>query len=93
MYKTGRRRGVVAGQPKEGRRGIGVGDGMCNQSEAVVEVRHVVVRGIELRLVRRHDLEVLLVRDVERRASNPTLAVQCYFVVRKADVQCSLMSI
>ena len=76
----------TGGAARDDCRGIGVGDGMCNQSEAVVEVRHVVVRGIELRLVRRHDLEVLLVRDVERRASNPPLAVQCYFIVRKTDV-------
>ena len=63
------------------------------QSEAVVEVRHVVVRRVQSRVMSGHDLEVLLVRDVERRASNPALAVQCYFVVRKTDVQCSLMSI
>ena len=84
MYKTGRRRGVVAGS---------VDRQWYVQSEAVVEVRHVVVRGIELRLVRRHHFQVLLVRDVEGRASNPALAVQCYFIIRKADVQCSLMSI
>ena len=77
MYKTGRRRGVVAGSVD--RRGY-------VQSEAVVEVRHVVVRRIQSRVMSGHDLEVLFIRNVERRSSNPPLAVQCYFIIREADV-------
>ena len=84
MYKTGRRRGVVAGS---------VDRRWYVQSEAVVEVRHVVVRRIQSRIMSGHDLEVLFIRNAERRSSNPTLAMELYFIVRKADVQCSLMSI
>ena len=59
----------------------------------VVEVRHVGVGRIESSLVRRHRLEVLLVRDVERRAADAPLAVERDLVVRKTDVERALVRV